>query len=178
MKYIILILVIFYEINALDSFNISFEQVRVKQLAKNNSECYIHIEVNGNKEWEENKEKLNTIIDKKNKCREIVIYKYIKNVDILSQNNIGTIIQKHNNVNVKTITIIKNSNIRSSSLNFNSNSKLNIGNFIETSPFETTYLNNIEMRSNILIENSNIGSDLFNDNDMINYMTEGSIPSI
>jgi len=144
-----------------DSVNISYQEVKTKHAAKKDGECNIHIKINGNEDWDEKKDELNTIIDSSNKCREITIYKSIKNVNTSNGNgsdgfdiNIGAIIKKNSNVNIKTVTIIEDSNIKDGYFNSNSN----IGNSISSSS-STTYVNNVRMESNIRINDTQIGSD-------------------
>jgi len=64
----------------------------------NNNKCDIFIEINNNSDWEREKEKLNTIIDKSTSCRKISIYKIIRNVRS----------KKRKDWNLKIGTLIKN----------------------------------------------------------------------
>jgi hypothetical protein len=144
-----------------DTTNLSYEAVKTKHASKKNNECNIYVDINGNEDWKEKKDELNTIIEKSNKCREIVIYKSIKNVDTVNGNgsngfdiNIGAIIKKHRNLNIRTITIIENSTIKGGYFNSNSN----VGNSIGSNS-GSTYANNVRMESNIKINDSQIGSD-------------------
>jgi len=144
-----------------DSVNISYQEVKTKQASKKDGKCNIYVDINGNEDWDEKKDELNTIIDSSNKCREIIIYKSIKNVNTSNGNgsddfdiNIGAIIKKNSDVNIRTVTIIENSHITNGYINSNSN----IGNSIGSSS-SNTYVNNVRMKSNIRINDSKIGSD-------------------
>ncbi len=46
-----------------DSVNISYQEVKTKHASKKDGECNIYIEINGNEDWDEKKDELNTIID-------------------------------------------------------------------------------------------------------------------
>lgn len=157
----ILFFSVFLIADAVDNMNISYEEVKTKHASKKNGECNIHVEIDGNEDWEEKKEELNTIIDKSNKCREIVIFKSIKNVNIRNGNNsddvdinLGAIIKKNSHIKIRTVTLIENSNIKDGYLN----STANIGNSIGTNTGNIN-VNDVYMESNIEIKDSQIGSN-------------------
>jgi len=158
---IILFFSVFLMADAVDNMNMSYEAVKTKHASKKNGECNIHVEINGNEDWEEKKDELNTVIEKSNKCREIVIYKSIKNVNTRKGNssdgvdiNLGAIIKKNSHIKIRTVTIIENSSIKDGYLN----SASNIGNRIGTGTGNTN-VNDVHMESNIQIKDSQIGSD-------------------
>ncbi len=147
--------------------NDAYKKVMVKQKAKKASgkdnECYKYVEINGNSEWDEKKDELNITVDKSNDCREVLIYKSIKNVHTRSGNgddskydiDIGTKIEKSDKVNVKSIIKIENSSIKAGYTGSNSNIGVNIG----SGDRRVIHLNNVKIESDIKIDNSHIGSD-------------------
>ena len=150
------------------STNEGYKKVRVKQKAEKDSEkskgneCYKYIEINGNREWDEKKDELNTTVERYNECREVVIYKSIKNVHTRSGNgnnskidiDLGTEIKKSDRVNVKSTIKIENSSIKGGYLRSRSRVGVNIG----SGDGRVVHLNNVKIESNINIDNSHIGS--------------------
>ena len=144
--------------------NPAFEQVTARHKAykskKNKDECSKYIEVNGNTDWEEKKEELNTIIENGSKCKEFYIYKVIRNVHVHDGNinhdefdiNLGTIIKQMSyGMKVTTITKIENSDISDGYYK----SQANLGNFIES---KTIIGADIKVKTEV--KNSKIGTNI------------------
>jgi translation elongation factor EF-Ts len=152
--------------DVLDSYNISYEKVKIKQKSEQNSstdKCNIYIDINGNSDWEGKKDELNTIIDSSNDCKKITIYKSISNVHTSEGNsdddyevNIGAIIKKNSDINIETIVIIKNSEIKDGYLKSSSN----VGNVINTGRKSNVKMNNVRMKSTVIMKDSKVGSNL------------------
>ncbi|HIP11167.1 MAG TPA: hypothetical protein EYG73_00475 [Arcobacter sp.] len=147
-----------------DSVNLSYEKVKIKQKSEknNNDKCYMYVYINGNDDWDEKKDELNTIIDNSNHCNKITIYKSINNVNTSSGNsnddefdvNIGTIIKKNGHIDIETITVVNNTNIKSGYFS----STANVGNVIKTGRNSNIKMNNVKMINRTEIKNSNLGS--------------------
>jgi len=158
MIYIISILLGLTLLNG-DLSNPSFERVTAKHKSQKNSECNIFIEINNNNDWEKYKYELNTIFNKNTPCKEILIYKSIKNVKIKDRNskekefdlNIGTIINNPPyGLKIKTIIHFDNVDISSNSYR----SKVNYSTQIKK---DTGYISNISIDNKTKINNSTIG---------------------
>jgi len=144
--------------------NESYKKVRTKQLARKHSQrgCFHYVEVNGNRDWEEKRDKLNINI-KNSDCKKIVIYKEIKNVNIRDKRDkklldidVGTTINRKDKINVESITHIENSHIRGSY--GNSDSSSNIGIRIISDKNRNIHLNNVKIKNSIKIEDSTVGN--------------------
>lgn len=144
--------------------NPAFEQATARHKAdkseKNGDECSKYIEVNGNTDWDEKKEELNTIIDNGSDCKEFYIYKVIRNVKVNDSNsehdkfdiNLGTIIKKMSyGMKVTTVTRVENSNISDGYYK----SEANVGTFIEG---DTIVGANIETKTEV--KDSKVGKDI------------------
>lgn len=155
--------------------NTNYQEVKVKIKAKsksNSRECYIYIDINGNEDWEEKKEELNIEIgNKKSKCKKIIIYKSIQNVNTgsnwklsgrYSQNsqnkdydlNLGVIIKENSDINIEMVTVVKNSKIGSGL----SKQEANIGIIVENDD-EDIDIDNQKLSTSAIIKNSNIGKE-------------------
>jgi hypothetical protein len=142
--------------------NNSYHKVRTKQLAKKHPKkgCYRYVEINGNRECREKKHLLDIDI-KDNRCKKIIIYKKIKNVDIrdsgkLLDIDMGTTIKKSDKIDIRSITEIENSTIKGSYSNPNLSS--NIGIRITTDKNSDIRLNNVKINNSVKVENSTIGN--------------------
>lgn len=151
--------------DVLDSVNLSYEKVKIKQKSEkksNSNKCYMYVYINGNDDWDEKKDELNTIIDNSNNCKKITIYKSINNVRTSNGNgrdkefdvNIGTIIKKNGHIDIETITVVNNSNIKNGYFG----STANVGNVIKTGRKSDIKMNNVKMTNRTEIKNSNLGS--------------------
>lgn len=139
--------------------NPSFDKITAKYHARKNNKCNIFIEILNNNDWEKKKNRLNVQMKRMSGCRVVTIYKIIQNIKVKERNlkkdefdiNIGTIIKNPPfGLKIKTITIIKNSDITSS----NCESKVNMGTYVKT---KTGYINNISIDSKTKIKHSEIG---------------------
>ena len=128
-----------------------FEKHQVKRKAKKNN-CYIFIEINGNKEWEEKKSQLDTRIDENTPfCNKITIVKIIKNVDIddckatswddIYELNIGVIVEENPGVDIVSKTEVTNSTINCGYMP----SKTNVGIHVEDGDSMSDYENEVEI---------------------------------
>ena len=86
----------------------------------NKNSCYDYLSINNNKEWESSFKELDTFIEKakKEKCRKYVIYKVIKNVDIIEKAklNIGVTISEISDITLESRVVIENSSIEADSI--------------------------------------------------------------
>jgi hypothetical protein len=143
-----------------DSINLNYQKAIIKHRSQN-SKCYMFVDINGNEDWESKKDELNTIIEKSNRCRKIVIYKSIKNVnqkrDSKFDMDIGAIIEKNRHLNIQTIIVIKNTTLKGRKRD----DSVDVGNRIKKSKRGAVYLRDMQIESNINIENSNLGSNSF-----------------
>jgi len=169
LKYIIICGVIILSISnsdVIDRANLSYEKVKIKQKSQKKSKkngCYMYVDINGNADWNAKKDELNTIIERSNKCKKIIIYKSINNVNIRRGNsdnktfdvNLGAIIKKTRHINIETITIVNNSTISGGYFN----SKANVGNVIQAERGNVIHMNNVNMSTRTEIKNSTLGSN-------------------
>lgn len=86
----------------------------------NKNSCYEYLSINNNKEWESSFKELDTFIEKatRKKCRKYVIYKVIKNVDIIEKGklNIGVTISEISDITLESHVLIENSSIEADSI--------------------------------------------------------------
>ena len=86
----------------------------------NRNSCYEYLSINNNKEWESSFKELDTFIEKatRKKCRKYVIYKVIKNVDIVEKGklNIGVTISEISDITLESHVVIQNSSIEADSI--------------------------------------------------------------
>lgn len=178
------IAIYFALILSLNAENLNYKQARVKAKSQSSHPCYIYVDVNGNKDWDYYKQELNTVLDEKNRCKKVTIYKIIKNVHTTrrgyipklddSKNsssdefyiNLGVII-KNSNANVEVITVVKNSKIGGGV----KEKKANTGIVTSKDEFGEIDAENKKYKSTTQIENSRVGTK----NILIQYGLEKGI---
>lgn len=154
------------------AINNNYKKARIKTQARkqtsNKRICYIYVDINGRRDWNKYKYRLNTQIqNNRSHCKKYIIYKVIKNVNtrnIYTSNsrnnnrsdydiNLGVIVEENSNVDIEIYTEVKNSKIRNG---FNEQ-KSNTGIVVKKDDTFTD-ISNREYKVNTKIKNSKVGS--------------------
>ncbi|MEA2110925.1 MAG: hypothetical protein U9P71_02635 [Campylobacterota bacterium] len=157
------------------SVNSNYKQVRIKSKAKKHSSnsriCNVYIEIDGNNDWNEHKNKLHEDINECSpKTKKYVIYKIIKNVNTdwrrTSANNssdcefdinLGIFVDQNSDIDIEIHTVVKNSTLKDGY----SKQKTNTGVVTKSSSGYGNFTDGAEYKSNTIIQNSEVGNNGF-----------------
>lgn len=151
-----------------DEDNLSYLQATVKHKSQREvkgSECYLYVEINGNRDWEELKEELNTIIESNSTCKSFTIFKTIKNVDTVEESqdlagydyNLGVIVQDSTGgKDIHSTTLVENSNITTGFFDSTINAGIDLGD-----DDQAIFLQGNTIKNTTIIENSAVGNTPF-----------------